>query len=417
MKPSYALMAILFIFTFSASARAQVAPAATGPAGLGGSLGPPVNGMLQYSLNYAQTAQFYGGTQGGSQTSGVNGQVTFITAKAHPFALTYSGGDMWTISGAGEGSGVFQHLMVSQGFVLHSWAFNLNDNVSYTPQAPTMGFSGIPGVGSLPGAPGAPTQPILTLNTRSVNNQTGANFTHGLGHATSLGVNGSYGILRYPDGNGLETNSLQAGPQITRRLNALNSITGQYSFSSFSYPGSTITMETQSAMAGYQRTWSRRLNTSVSAGPEWIQGSAGSNIPSSTDLTVNANMSYAAKSGTATLSYTQAASGGAGVTTQVGVNNKDISAALSRQQGKNLSLSVTGSYMRTGGLQQTGVTNAEYGGVSATRRLGRYIVASANYTAIYQSTSSSLPANAVSGLSQVIGFSLGFSPREKRFKK
>jgi hypothetical protein len=128
-------------------------------------------------------------------------------------------------------------------------------------------------------------------------------------------------------------------------------------------------------------------------------------------------MSYAAKSGTATLSYTQAASGGAGVTTQVGVNNKDISAALSRQQGKNLSLSVTGSYMRTGGLQQTGVTNAEYGGVSATRRLGRYIVASANYTAIYQSTSSSLPANAVSGLSQVIGFSLGFSPREKRFKK
>jgi hypothetical protein len=415
MKPKHVLMAILF--TVSASTGAQVAPAARGPASSGGPLGLPVNGTLQYSLNYAQTAQFYGGTQGDSQTSGVNGEVAFITAKAHPFALTYSGGDMWTISGAGGGRGVYQHLSVSQGFVLHSWSFNLNDDVSYTPQAPTTGFSGIPGVGSLPGAPGAPTQPILTLNTRSVNNMTSVGFSHRLDHATSLGINGSYGILRFPDGNGLETNSMQAGPQITRRLNALNSITGQYSFSRSSYPGSTITMGIQSAMAGYQRTWNRRLNTSVSAGPEWIQGSAGSNIPSSTDLTVNANLSYAAKSVTATLSYAQAASGGAGVTTQVGVKNKDINAALTRQQGKNLTLSATGAYMRTQGLQQTGVTNGMYGGVAASRRLGRYIVASANYTAIYQSTSSSLPVNAISGLSQVIGFSLGYSPREKRFKK
>ena len=402
-------MAIFFII--SASARAQVVPAATGP------IGPLVSGSLHYSLNYTQTAQFYSGTQGASQSCGTTGELTFITAKAHPLAVTYSGGDMWTISGAGGESGVYQHLMVSQGFSGRFGAFNLNDNVSYMPQAPTIGFSGIPGVGTLPGEPGAPAQPILTLNTRSVNNMTGASFSHSLNHATSLSISSGYGILRFPDSNGLETNSLQVGPQLTRRLNALNSISGQYSFSRFSYPGSTISMGTQSAEFGYMRTWSRRLNTSISAGPQWVSGSAGSNIPSSTDLTVNANMSYAAKSGTATLSYTQAASGGAGVTTQVGVNNKDISAALSRQQGKNLSLSVTGSYMRTGGLQQTGVTNAEYGGVSATRRLGRYIVASANYTAIYQSTSSSLPANAVSGLSQVIGFSLGFSPREKRFKK
>jgi hypothetical protein len=412
-------MAILF--SVSSLTRAQVAPAATGPVSPGGLSGLPVSGTLHYSLNYTQTAQFYGGTQGDSQTSGVNGEVTVVTAKAHPFTLTYSGGDMWTISGAGGESGVYQHLIASQGFVGHSWTFNLNDNVSYMPQAPTTGFSGIPGVGNLPGAPGVPTQPILTLNTRSVYNQTGANSTHSFGHATSFGINGSYGILRFPDGNGLETNTLQAGPQITRRLNALNSITGQYLFSRFSYPGSTITMGTQSAMAGYQRTWSRRLKTGVSAGPEWIQGSAGSNIPSSTDLTVNANLNYAAKAVTAMLSYTQGASGGAGVTAQVGVNNKDINAVLTRQQGKNLTLNVTGAYMRTEGLQQgsqqTGVTTGKYGGMAATRRLGRYIVASANYTAIQQSTSSSLPVNAISGLSQVIGFSLGYSPRERRFKK
>jgi hypothetical protein len=402
-------MAIFFII--SASARAQVAPAATAP------LGPLVNGTLHYSLNYSQTAQFYNGSQGASQTSGMTGELTFINAKAHPLALTYSGGDMWTITGAGGESGIYQHLLVSQGFSGRSWGVNFNDNVSYTPQAPTVGFSGIPGVGTLPGEPGAPAQPILTLNTRSVNNMTGASFSHNLNHATSLSISSSYGILRFPDSNGLETNSLQVGPQLTRRLNALNSISGQYSFSRSSYPGSTISMGTQSAEFGYMRTWNRRLHTSVSAGPEWVQGSAGSGIPASTDLTANATMTYGARSMTATLGYMQASSGGAGVINQVGVRNKDINAALSRQQGKNLSLSVTGGYMRTQGLQQAGVTNGKFGGASASRRWGRYINSSVNYTATQQSSSSALPANAISGVSQVVGFSIGFSPREMRFRK
>jgi hypothetical protein len=403
-------MAILFI-TVSASTRAQVAPAATGP------IGPLVSGSLHYSLNYTQTAQFYSRTQGVSQTCGTTGEVTFINAKAHPFALTYSGGDMWTISGAGGESGVYQHLMASQGFAGRFGAFNLNDNVSYMPQAPTIGFSGIPGVGNLPGEPGAPTQPILTLNTRSVNNMTGASFSHSLNHATSLSISSGYAILRFPDGNGLETNSLQVGSQLTRRLNALNSISGQYAFSRFSYPGATVSMGTQSAEFGYMRTWSRRLHTSISAGPEWVQGSAGSNIPASTNLTMSANMTYAARSMTATLGYMQGSSGGAGVTNQVGVQNKDVNAGLSRQQGKNLSLSVTGGYMRTQGMQQAGVTNGKFVGVSASRRWGRYISSSVNYAATQQSSSSALPANAISGLSQVVGFNIGFSPREMRFRK
>jgi hypothetical protein len=410
MKPSHAVMAILV--TITAAPRAQVTPAATGPTGL------PVSGTLHYDLRYSQTAQFYGGTGGDTQRSVVSGEVAYANAAAaRPFTLTYSGGDMWTISGAGEETGAYQHLLVSQGYLGRTWAFNLSDNVSYMPQAPTTGFSGIPGVGNLPGSPGQPTQPILTLNTRSVNNMAGANYTHRLAHSTSLSISGSYGILRFPDGNGLETDSLQAGPQITRRLNALNSISGQYSFSRFSYPGSTISMESQTAQFGYTRTWGRRLKTSVTAGPEWIHSSDSNYIPSSTDLTVNASASYDGRALSATLGYTQAATGGAGVASQVGVHNHDAYAGLTRQQGKNLTISVTGAYMRTQGLQQAGVTNGKYGGVSATRRWGRYIIVFANYTATQQSSSSALPSNAISGLSQVIGFGLGYSPREVRLRK
>jgi hypothetical protein len=349
----------------------------------------------------------------------VSGEVTYANANAaRPSTLTYSGGDSWSLSGESEGTGIFQHLMVSQGIVRRDWTLSLSDDVSYMPQAPTTGFSGIPGVGNLPGGPSISGQSILTLNTRSVYNVLTPAYTHILGHATNLSINGSYGILRFPDNNGLEDDSLEVGSQVTRRLDALNSISVQYAYSHFSYPGYTLSMETQSAQFGYQRSWSRRFGTSVSAGPEWVQGIASLQVPSSTGLTVNANANYDAKPISVTLSYVQATSGGAGVLTQVGVHNQDVNADFSRQFGRNLNVSATGSYMRTRGLQQaglingqTGVTNGKYGGASATRRLGRYFTVFANYTAVQQSTSAFLPSNAISGLSQVIGFGIGYSPR------
>jgi hypothetical protein len=417
MKARHAFLAILI--TVSATARAQVAPAATGPGGLA------VSGTLHYDLRYTQTAQFYGGAGGDAVMSAASGDVTYANANAvHPLALTYSGGDMWYISGRSGSSEVYQHLLVSQGIIKRAWSFNISDDVSYMPQAPANGFSGIPGVGNLPGTPSVPSQTILTLNTRSVNNMVSPNFSRSLDHATSLSVSGSYETLRYPDGNGMEINSVSAGPQISRRLNALNSISGQYSYSHISYPAySSFTMGTQSAMFGYQRTWSRRLTTSVSAGPQWVQSSNSnlpssvSRVPASTNLSVNASASYQAGRTSATLSYFQGVNGGSGVSTQIGAHNQDLNASLSRPFGRNLSISATGAYMRTKGLNQAGVTNGEYGGVAATRQLGRYISVFANYTAIQQSSSSVLTANAISGLSQVIGFGIGYSPREIHFRK
>jgi hypothetical protein len=410
MKPSHAILALLCMA--SATASAQVVPDVNRPKPL------PVSGTLRYDLRYSQTAQFYGGGLGDTQSSVVSGDLTYANlSQSRPFSVTYSGGDMWNISGGSYGSGVFQHMLVSQGLLGRKWQLSLTDDASYMPQSPTGGFSGIPGVGDLPQPPNAPSQPILTLNTRSVFNSVSPSFSHVLNHATSLSFNGSYGIVRYPDGNGLETNQIEAGSQISRRLNALNSISGQYSYSHFSYPDYTITMGTQSAQFGFQRTWSRRLRTAAMGGPEWVQGSSTLAIPSSTNFAASANVTYDAGLTSANLNYSRAASGGAGSPTLIGVHNDDISVGLSRQFGKNLSVSATGAFMRTRGLQQSGVTNGKTGGASATQRLGRYITASINYSALQQSSSAVLPTNAISGLSQVIGFSIGYSPREMHFKK
>jgi hypothetical protein len=416
------LILLAIPFFVSATAGAQVVPAAAGPSNSGEQ---PLSGTLRYDLSYSQIAQFYSGQLGNALSSAVSGDARYANSSTSlPFSLTYSGGDIWAISGSYGETGVFQHLLVSQGLLRRHWSLNLSDNASYMPQAPITGFSGIPGVGSLPDEPSQPSQPILTLRTRSVYNTVSPNFSCTLDRATSLGVNGSYTILRFPDGNGLETDQWQAGSQLTRRLNVLNSLSSQYAYSHFTYPGYEYSMDTQSLLFGFTRVWSRRLRTSVSAGPQWIMPSASTEIPSSTDLSVSANAGYSARSTSVTLNYTQGAMGGAGVSTTVGARNYDASAGVSQQLGKKMSIGATGAYLRTRGMQQAGsasgyggLTNSVYGGVSATRQLSRYFNAYANYTVTHQLSSGALPANVISGLSQVIGFGISYSPRELHFRK
>lgn len=409
MRTGYTLLAIFL--AAGTVAKAQVVPAVTpGPNRL-----PVVSGTLRANLSYSQNAQFYDNRT--TQSAIASGEVAYASpSQIRPFSLAYTGGDMWNYSGKNGESGVFQHLMASQGILGRDWTFSLGDNVSYMPQAPTSGFSGIPGVGNLPTS-STPSQTILTLHTRSVDNTVNSSYTHRLNHATSLSGNGSYEIERFPDGNGLETNQWQVGPQVTRRLNALNSIFGQYSYSRFSYPGYTITMQTQAAQFGGQRNWNRRLSTSASAGPEWTQGSDSAQIPSSTGLSVKANAFYQARSMTATLNYSQGTTGSAGAIQSFGTRSSNATAGLARQFGRDLSISATGGYMRTQGVKQAGVTNSEYGSVSATRKLGRYFNVFANYNVTKQLSSSVLSANAIRGVSQNINFGIGYSPREIHFRQ
>jgi hypothetical protein len=415
MKASNTLLAVFLVA--SAAARAQVVPAVEGP------YGSPISGTLHYDLRYTQTAQFYGGSEGTTQRGVASGELAYANSSAVlPFDVTYSGGDSWNISGQPEGTGVFQHMQVSQGLNRRAWSLRLSDDVNYMPQAPVSGFSGIPGVGDLPGEPSQPSQPILTVDTRSVFNIVSPSFTHTLGHATSLETGASYAIMRFPDGNGLDTDSVQANGQITRRLDARNSISGQYVYAHSSFPEYAIlTMDTQSALFGYQRTWNRQLKTSVSVGPQWVRGSDSLLVPPSTNLAMNASANYSVRSTTAVVSYFRGTSGGTGEASEVGTHNDDVSGGITQLYGRNLTVSATGAYMRTQGLgvqsNQTVVTNTEFGGVSASRRLGRYFNVFANYTAIQQSSNYGLSANVVNGLSQVIGFGVAYSPRDINLKR
>ena len=407
MKRRHTILAMLLdvvaAFTVCTAASAQVQPAATGS-----------GAKLDYDLSYTQMAEVYAGSEGDLIRGVASGDLEYLNGKERtPLSVTYSGGDIWAIGGSASGTGVFQHLLVSQDLEARKWGWDLSDDMSFLPQSPTMGFSGIPGVGNLPGLPVLPNQPILTLNTRSIRNQASANYRHDLNYETSFSMGGNYAILNFPDGNGLDIDQEQVQPQMNWRLNALNSVSAQYMYSRFSYPGSTFAMGTQSAQFSYLRVWNRRLNTNIDLGPEWIHSSNDSIVPSSTGFTANAGIVYQTRSTSATLNYFRATTGGTGVGTLIGIHNNDASLELSHTYGRNLTVGASGSYLCTQGLLQTGVTNGKFGGVNATQRLGEYITASASYTAIQQSSSQTLTTNTLNGLYQVISFSIAYHPREK----
>ena len=61
-----------------------------------------------------------------------------------------------------------------------------------------------------------------------------------------------------------------------------------------------------------------------------------------------------------------------------------------------------------------GVIDGKFGAGMATMQLSPHFSAFASYTATDQTTSASLPSNALSGLWQMVSFGIGYSPREKR---
>jgi hypothetical protein len=139
----------------------------------------------------------------------------------------------------------------------------------------------------------------------------------------------------------------------------------------------------------------------------------------------------------------QGASGGSGY--MLGSKNDNLNANYARDFGRNWSTSVTGSYMHSSELigycliagtsspclldiNYTPTTNAVFGGVQASRKLGRYLNIFASYTAIDQSSNllaqltlqnqhASHNTNVLNGMYQVISFGIGYSPREKQLKK
>lgn len=410
MKKAIAFLAVYFAALVVS--QAQVAPEATGP---GGAAGPP---NLHYSLRYAETAQFWAKNPT-VQTSSLSGSAAYANGnERYPFSLQYAGGYQWNISGPSQVTGLFQHLYLSQDIVGRRWQIQLSDDVGYYPQSPITGFSGIPGIGEPIGVtnPAPPSgQTILGINTKVVENHAQGQFLQNLSSSLVLGVGGSSEMLRYPNSDGLDTDTVNGNAQLAKRLDGRNTIMGKFQYSGYSYPGYTVTFTTETALFGIEHKWSRNLTSQIAAGPQWISSSDTLAVPTSTNFSALASIHHNLRFSSANLTYMHGTNGGSGYL--LGAESDAIQGGYSHEMGPNLTLGMSGGYDRTGGLNSNGVTNNTYGGAQVSWRLRGDLVVFANYTGTDQYSSSTLSSSALSQLTQVIGFGIGYSPRETRLKK
>jgi len=412
MKTTSILPCVLFL-TVCFTAHAQVVPEATRQGG-----NPTGGDKLQYALRYSETGEF-SSVLSNSQSSTLSGSIGIGNQNEHlPFSLNYAGGYTWTLTGVPYADGQFHRLNLSQGIDSHKWKILLSDDVSYLPQSPTTGFSGIPGIGEPIGGTG-PTPPssqsILTVNTHAISNQATGALTYDVNSAISFSVGGGPGLLRFPNNDGLDTDSLSANAKFTRAFNTRNGLNASYQFSRFTYPGFTVAFETNTAQVGYRRLWTRNVTTEIAAGPAWIGSSATAAVPSSLTYAASASLSYMLRFASASMSYVRGINGGAGYL--IGGEFDAVTGNLSKDFTPNLNVGLSGGFERTTGLNSNGTTNATYGGAQGTWRIGQRIIVFGNYTATNQTSSSALPTNALNQLLQVVGFGVGYSPRQSQRKR
>ena len=403
MKKSVALLGLLVMVSIAAVA--QVEPAATGPA--------RSTGTFSYSLHDTESVWWGFGTEESNSTSG---SLQYANGRSRrPFSMSYSGGYTFTNGGGDYGKGYFQNLAVSQGFGGRTWRLNFNDDISYRPQSPTVGFSGIPGTGepiSSPPSTGTPVETVLTQDTHTINNSTHATFSLPInGWATSVFANGGYMILRFPDGNGIDTTSISAAAGASQRIDSRTSVSGEFQESKYSYSGTDVAFRTTAVVGTISHTWNKGFSANASVGPLWIASEGlGNTLPSSTHLSLAANLTYHRRRDSLSIHYTYGDNEGGGYF--YGAQISTVGATYTRTLQNKMSFSARIGYQETSGLQAgSGSTRGTFASATTSRRLGRLFSIMGSYYATEQSASSNLPTNVLNGLLQGVSVSISYAPR------
>lgn len=408
-----------------AGARAQSIPADPGatPPGPGFSL-PRIGGSLTYGLTAGEffSNGFYG-NNGVGYTTNLSGDLAYVSkSQFHPFSAVYDGGVL--IANSGQPNTIFQSLSFSQVLSTKRWTINIADAVSYLPESPVAGLSGIPGVGDV-GVDPISIGPnsgigVLTNYGPRVSNTATLTVSRELTGHLSAQANGVYALQRFVGDNagiGINSTTESGSAGLTYAFSVRDSLSANYNYSNFSYPGTLYSFSSQGATVQYSHQWSRRLTTSAYAGPQIIGGNSAAYNGTSVELAAGANASYSTRTTSYSLGYSRGVNNGSGVVP--GSFSDNVILAAHRQFGRAWALSGDLGYSRTTALPDFSLFGYNGNSLSfsgqATRGLGRYFSAYASYTLARQTTSASTAAfdvpNAFNGLYQTVGIGITYSPR------
>ena len=400
----------------SSCAFAQALPAATSSAPSEGFQFPTVNGTLQYSVTAAESLVFgYNGAPntGTSAVTSFSGDLAYLSkSKTKPFSAVYSGG--YLIGTGSEPSAPFQNLALSQIIQTRSYNFIIGDTVSYLPQTPTSGLSGIPGIGDvgLGGGPVAtPSLGIQTTYSTRVSNTTTGTVVRILTGSTSLHATGVYGLERFLGTSiGLDNNQVSGTGGVTHRIDARTSLGGDYSYSHFSYTAGGLNFNTQTLLFQFTRQLSRRFSLNVGVGPQRVNSGG----QPSTNVSFNSSLGFLSGKTNYTLSYFRGVSAGDGVV--AGAHTDSVNFTARRSLSRDWDVSGLVGYNRSNSLPNGLLPAFSDNGIVAsgqlTRRLARSLFAFGSYTLQRQSIAGTAAvSNPFNGLSQIVGLGITYAPR------
>ena len=414
------LVAPVLLIALGAMAQEQAPPVASAPT-FGFSL-PTVEGTLTYSLSASESFLTGPGYGAGDETTAFSGSLGYLSSSPDkPFSLVYSGGYLHSTVPGYPGSSTFQNLAASQVVTTKNWNFVVDDGVSYLPQAPTTGLSGIPGVGDVGVVPvqvgDVPTQSILTNYATRVGNGLNGGATRKFNANLSVNGSGSWQILHFFGNGGINSSEETGSVGPTYRIDARSSASANvvYSYTDNKYLGLSYPFTSEGITLQYQRQLSRFFSVNVSAGPQRTVGSGATSalLPSQITVVGGAGLTYARRTTSATVSYARATNSGSGVV--FGSLTNTVVGSLTKQFSRNWQGALTASYSRNASLAQVpGFTEnfaATYGGGQISRRLGRSFSGYFSYTAVTQNVSApGATQTAFNGLSQVFAVGITYSP-------
>jgi hypothetical protein len=454
------LLLLLPLLAHPAMSGAQALPA-TSPISTGFSL-PSAAGTMQYALSASQSVTSnYLGNSGVASFTNLTGDLAFITSSSRdPFGAVFTGGRSWSTSN--QPSYNYLNLSLSQAVNTHRWIFSLSDAVNYMPQTASTGLSGIPGAGDLgvapvptganpgptgvnpvptgptPGQPGptpAPTsanpgQGVLSGFSTRVVNTSSLSLQRQITGKTSLNASGSYSLIRFlnnsgsstvPSSPGLDSDGDSAGAGLSHRIDARNSLAGNFTYARNTYSGSgpgirQPAFSSQTASLQYTHQFTRKLSTSLAAGPQWT-GIDSPGLTPALSLFANLSANYTGEFSHASLAYSRSTNSGFGVVG--GAISDSATFSAGRVVDRVWLVALTAAYTQTSDLPSA-VTlpftfHTTVAGVQVSRALTRTLSAYASYTLQKQSNQGTASAvDLFSGLSNVAGFGLTFSPSAVR---
>jgi len=396
---------------------------------------PTLDGALHYAVSASQLVQYgYFGPGNASYSAVLSGDASYTSLRPNtPFNMLFAGGVYIPESG-GQSTSPFVDLEVSQGLVAKQWVFGISDSVSYLPESPTTGLSGVPGVGDIGtypiiGPASGPAGGVLTESGNRVSNSVEGSVERLLTGKTSVSGSGSYSILRFLNGDDGFDNSQVAGQvAVNHRLDARDTISANAVYSVFEFgPGAgSISLTSRGINGVFSRELSRFFSVNVSAGPQWISSSDGNLIPSTEGVAVRAGLSYQYKHANAGIGYARGVNGGSGV--QLGALANTVSGFFSEELTRQWLVSGNAAYTHTSTLATGSGTpppglliplggnfSTGYGGLQLTRSLGRTLSAYVSYTIQDQNYDAAYTGRtAFSGTSQTFGIGISYRPLATR---